>query len=62
MQNRLKEPSTWVGLALLLQILSDVEISPDMLAKLAENILGVISAAGAIIGILLREKVKPAEK
>lgn len=58
MVNRLKEPSTWVGLALLLQVLRDVEVSPDLLAKLAENVLGVISAAGAVLGILLREKAK----
>jgi hypothetical protein len=56
---RLKEPSTWVGLALLIQIFGGDAIPPEMLSSLAESVIKVVAGFAAILGILLKEKAKP---
>lgn len=53
--SRLKEPSTWAGLAVFAGMFG---FSPDFLAKLTTSAPAAIAAIGSLVAILLPELAK----
>jgi hypothetical protein len=47
--NRLKEPSSWAGIALFIGMFG---VSPDTIDKVTNNLPAIITALGALIAIL----------
>lgn len=59
LKKRLKAPSTWVGMALLIQLLKGTAVPPEVLASMAGTIIDLLTAFGAGAGIIMAEKGRP---
>jgi len=53
-KKRLKEPSTYCGLALLF-LLGGKTVPPELMAQGADTILTAISGIGGILAVILKE-------
>lgn len=47
--NRLREPSTWAGFAVLLSVFG-INIAPEVLAPIIQGVTGIAGAAAILIG------------
>ncbi len=53
-KSRLKEPSTYAGLALLF-MLGGKTVSPELLATGVDTILTAVTAIGGILAVIMKE-------
>jgi len=52
---RLREPSTYVGIALLIELLTGKTISAEIMASTAGMVITAVVGIGAFLGVVLSE-------
>ncbi len=55
---RLKEPSTYVGLGLVIQFLTGKTIPPEIMASTIGTVIAGVVAIGGLLGMVLKEKAE----